>query len=115
MWKQNKAWLINKHSVSCTLILRLLVVTAVTLLFSIFLALERVWADSMIKNVTVGNIPASVAFNPSNGYTYVTNVDSNTVSVIDGSTNTVIDTIPMGEWLAAKNSDSQQIVSTKKL
>jgi YVTN family beta-propeller protein len=87
--------LINKHSVSCTLILRLLVVTAVALLFSIFLTLERVWADS-IKNVAVGNIPASVAFNPSNGYTYVTNVDSNTVSVIDGSTNTVIDTIPCG-------------------
>ena len=104
MWKQNKAWLINKHSVSCTLILRLLVITAVTLLFSIFLVLERVWADSMIKNVAVGNIPASVAFNPSNGYTYVTNVYSNTVSVIDGSTNTVIDTIAIGEWLAAKNS-----------
>ena len=43
------------------------------------------------------NIPDSVAFNPSNGYTYVTNVDSNTVSVIYGSTNTVIDTIPIGE------------------
>jgi YVTN family beta-propeller protein len=35
---------------------------------------------------------------------YVTNVYSNTVSVIDGSTNTVIDTIAIGEWLAAKNS-----------
>jgi YVTN family beta-propeller protein len=51
----------------------------------------------MIKNVAVGNIPASVAFNPSNCYTYVTNVDSNTVSVINGSTNTVIDTIPVSE------------------
>lgn len=56
----------------------------------------------MIKNVAVGNIPASVAFNPSNYYTYVTNVDSNTVSVINGSTNTVIDTIHVSEWLAAK-------------
>jgi YVTN family beta-propeller protein len=74
----------------------LLVVTAVASLFNIFW-LERVWADSMIKNVAVGNIPASVAFNPSNYYTYVTNVDSNTVSVINGSTNTVIDTIPVSE------------------
>ena len=100
---QNKASLIKKHSVSCTLILHSLVVAVVALLFSISLGLERVWADSIIKNIPMDNIPTGVTFNPSNGYTYVTNVDSNTVSVIDGSTNTVIDTIPVGEWLAAKN------------
>jgi len=34
-----------------------------------------------------------LAYNPSNGFVYVTNADSNTVSVIDGSDNTVVDTI----------------------
>ena len=76
-----KIRLIDKETTlsSCTLILHSLVVVAVALLFSISLGLERVWADYMIKNVVVANIPIGVAFNPSNGYTYVTNVDSNTV------------------------------------
>jgi YVTN family beta-propeller protein len=51
----------------------------------------------MIKDMAVDSIPIGVAFNPANDYTYITNMDSNTVSVIYGSTNTVIDTIPISE------------------
>jgi len=40
--------------------------------------------------------PAGVAYDPSNGYIYVTNVFSGTVSVINGATNAVIATIPVG-------------------
>jgi len=40
--------------------------------------------------------PVGVAYDPSNGYIYVTNFGSGTVSVINGATNTVIATIPVG-------------------
>ena len=42
------------------------------------------------------NRPIGVAFDSSNGYVYVTNDGSNSVSVINGSTNTAIKTIGVG-------------------
>jgi YVTN family beta-propeller protein len=70
---------------------------AVALLSGTFLGLKRAWAGSVIENIHVGDTPTAVAYDWDNGCTYVTNADSNTVSVIDGSTNTVIDTISVGE------------------
>ena len=52
----------------------------------------------------MGWSPLGVAFNPSNGNIYVANHYSKTVSVIDSSTNMVIDTIPVGEGQAAAAS-----------
>jgi YVTN family beta-propeller protein len=46
--------------------------------------------------ISVGNTPAEIAFDPANGNLYVTNFVDNTVSVISGSTNQVIATIPVG-------------------
>ena len=40
--------------------------------------------------------PWGIAYDPSNGYIYVADTGSNTVSVIDGANNTVIATIPVG-------------------
>ena len=40
--------------------------------------------------------PSGVAFNPSSNFIYVVNIDSVTVSVIDSSTNTVVDNIIVG-------------------
>jgi YVTN family beta-propeller protein len=69
-------------------------VTALALLLpSTFLGLERAWADSVIKTITVGSGPYGAVFHPDNGYIYTANVASNSVTVIDGSTNTVIATI----------------------
>jgi len=48
-------------------------------------------------NTSNGMGPWGIAYDPSNGYIYVTNLDSNTVSVINGKTNTVIATIPVGQ------------------
>ena len=42
--------------------------------------------------------PWGIAYDPSNGYLYVTDWGSGTVSVINGKTNTVIATIPVGIW-----------------
>jgi YVTN family beta-propeller protein len=57
--------------------------------------------DGKFKNTTVANIPvqkypSSIAINPSTNRLYVPNYYSNTVSVIDGSSNRVIDTVSVG-------------------
>ena len=53
-------------------------------------------AGFVIATIPVGSSPAGIAFNPDNGFLYVANLDSNTVSVIDPATNTVVVTIPVG-------------------
>ena len=53
-------------------------------------------ADSVTSTVTVGIQPEGIAFDPTNGYLYVANFGSGTVSVIDGSTNTVVTTVTVG-------------------
>jgi YVTN family beta-propeller protein len=43
-----------------------------------------------------GSAPFGIAFNPNNGNMYMTNFNTDSVSVISPSTNTVISTIPVG-------------------
>ncbi len=51
----------------------------------------------VIDTIPVGNNPRGIAFNPINGNLYVTNSIFDTVSVIDGTTNTVVGSpIPVG-------------------
>ncbi|MGC8689816.1 MAG: hypothetical protein ACP5UG_07235, partial [Thermoplasmata archaeon] len=47
-------------------------------------------------NTLQGFYPDGAAFDSSNGYVYVTNCGSNSVSVINGATNKVIANIPVG-------------------
>jgi len=49
--------------------------------------------------------PWGIAYDPSNGYIYVADVGSNTVSVINSATNTVIATIPVGKGPARVTYD----------
>jgi YVTN family beta-propeller protein len=51
---------------------------------------------TVIARIRVGRNPAGIAYNPFNGYIYVANSLSDTVSVIDPNTNTVVATIPVG-------------------
>ena len=82
---------------SYLLILTLLAAMASALLLSsTFLGLKVAWADFMINNIHINDTPTGIAFDSANGYTYVTNADLGTVSVIGGSTNTVIKNMPMG-------------------
>jgi YVTN family beta-propeller protein len=81
--------LTKKHA-SYTLILTLFLALVLS---STSLGVESAWADSVSKTITVGTGPYGDLFNPNNGYVYVANVASNSVSVIDGSTNTVVATI----------------------
>src|SRR2546427_277349 len=49
---------------------------------------------TVVANVTVGNSPQGVAHDSGNGYVYVANWGSDTVTVIDGTT--VVATVPVG-------------------
>jgi len=51
----------------------------------------------VIATIGVGDFPLDVAFTPDGGHAYVTNADSDTVSVIDTATNTVSATITVGD------------------
>ena len=70
-------------------------------------------ADSTIATITVDKGPYGAVFDPDNGYIYTANVAAGSVSVIDGKTNKVIDTItePAGQTPRelAFNSDNGYI------
>jgi YVTN family beta-propeller protein len=48
--------------------------------------------------LNVGSYPYGVAISPDNTTVYVANINSNNVSVIDTTTNTVTATVPVGQW-----------------
>src|SRR5438067_34051 len=52
------------------------------------------WGGSVVGTLPVGNQPYGVAYDSGNGYVYVANYNSNTVSVISGTI--VVTTIPVG-------------------
>jgi YVTN family beta-propeller protein len=54
--------------------------------------------NNVQKNIPVGLHPTGIAINPKTNMIYVTNEYSNTVSVIDGTTYTVVNTISVGRW-----------------
>jgi YVTN family beta-propeller protein len=56
--------------------------------------------NTVVANVSAGAYPIAAAYDSGNGYIYVTNLDSNTVSVISGTT--LIDTV---HNLRTSNSD----------
>ena len=59
------------------------------------LAVGPAVADTSVST-PVGSNPRGMVFDPVNGDVYVGNYGGNSVSVIDGSTNTVVDTIDLG-------------------
>jgi YVTN family beta-propeller protein len=74
---------------------------AVLLQSVIFLGLGKAKAicvNTVIATIPVGAFPSLVAFDLRNGDLYVSNHESNTVSVINGATNKVIATIPVGAF-----------------
>jgi YVTN family beta-propeller protein len=76
--------------------------------------------------VRVGSSPTGVAVNPATGLVYVSNYDSNTVSVISESSDSVVATIPVGlspngvafdpvtneVWVANESSFTLSVIST---
>ena len=54
--------------------------------------------NTVIANISVGEGPYGILYDPSNGYIYVTNTAQNNVSVIDGANNTLIASINVGAY-----------------
>src|SRR6266487_1738619 len=69
-------------------------VFAASLTLALCLATAALGAS--LKSIPVGNLPTSVAANQNTNRIYVSNLTDNTVSVIDGASDTVIATIPVG-------------------
>ena len=67
-----------------------------TIVFSSEIGTANAQKYSVIATIPVDSSPFGVAVNTRNGLVYVTNADSNTVSVIDSANNTVIATITVG-------------------
>ena len=61
-----------------------------------WLSSNMINAGSVSNTITVGSNPIGISFNPSGTLAYVTNFGSDTVNVINPSTNTVINTITVG-------------------
>lgn len=64
-------------------------------LFTSGILAHAVFADTVVATIPVGQIPMHDTTNPNTNKIYVSNQQSNTVSVINGSTNNVIKTIPV--------------------
>ena len=79
----------NKHGV-----LILSIIIPIFLLTSLSINALPAYADAVIGTVNVGSNPISVDINTSTNKIYVANRGDNTVTVIDGSTNMDIATIP---------------------
>ncbi len=59
-------------------------------------------AETSPITIRVGNAPNGIAFDPLNGNLYVANFETGTVSVINGTTNSVIATVKLGPDLLGK-------------
>jgi len=53
-------------------------------------------ANTIVATIPVGKTPAGIAISPDSTTVYVSNLGSDTVSVIDAATNTVTFIIPVG-------------------
>ena len=63
-------------------------------------------AAQTVVAIPVGSAPSLVAVDRASNLIYVTNAGDNSVSVIDGATNTVIDTVPVASFPQAIVVDS---------
>lgn len=76
-----------------------LTIVFASILFTSFGVIHNAFADQVIATIPVGNNPYGIGVNPNTNMIYVSNFGNNTVSVIDGSTNNVVSTIPLGNFL----------------
>jgi len=73
------------------------VVISICLVGTIYKTHAQLSFHSNIPGIKVGNLPTCIFANPDRNLIYVCNGASDTISVIDGTTNTVISTIFVGE------------------
>ncbi len=90
--------MIKKQAFSCSLS----IIVFITLVLSCSnLIPKKVLADSAVHTINVDRVPFIVVYNPDNNNVYVSSFGSNTISVINSSSNTVISTISVGNGSSA--------------
>ena len=77
--------------------LTFLVLIATLTISTIISSMEGAWADFLLKTVVTGQYPIAFEYNPNNHDIYVADYDSDRISVIDGITNEVTNTIRVGD------------------
>jgi YVTN family beta-propeller protein len=91
-----------RRKVTSSATLLSVVLSTILTLSAIYSGIGIAKADSVIATIPLGNgeeanVPEGIAFDSANGNLYVTNSRGDDVSVISGSTNTVVgNTIPVG-------------------
>lgn len=93
---------------------RITISTAIVLLISCLLAAgfpPQTRAQTVTGAVKVGDGPRGLAANPATNRIYVANENGDSVSVIDGGSDTVIATVPVGDLPSgvAVNPDTNRI------
>src|ERR1700687_567283 len=67
--------------------------------FAVTLALSLTsLAQTVVATIPVGSVPSAVAVNSKTNLIYVANAGDNTVSVIDGATNTIKDVVNVAQF-----------------
>ncbi len=88
--KDYKDYKINSFNIRSIIILSTFAILILYLSNTfLFENLKHAWADSVIANITVGDRPNGVAYDPDSGEIYVSNWGSSTVSVINTTTHQV--------------------------
>ena len=78
-----------------TPVVRLAIISLSLLLLLMFNITDRALGDALIATVPVSGPPFWATYVPDNGKIYVTQTNSGHISVIDGTTNSVVNTIAM--------------------
>jgi YVTN family beta-propeller protein len=76
--------------------MRFLFNAGVAMFGSIAMIASQTYAASKVVSIPVGSVPTQIGLNATTNRIYVANLTSNNVSVIDGTTETVIATVPVG-------------------
>ena len=74
------------------------VIASILILGIILMTAEPVSAQTVVATISVGDGPSGVAVNPDTDLVYVADQNDDTVSVIDGETNSVVATISVGSF-----------------
>lgn len=82
-------------SLFSTPVVRLAIISLSLLLMLMFNITDRALGDALIATVPVSGPPFWATYVPDNGKIYVTQTNSGHISVIDGTTNSVVNTITM--------------------
>lgn len=96
----------NNHTISKAILLLIIILS-----FNVMCSLKIGFTQNIVEVINVDNGPNSIAINTITNNVYVANLDSNTITVINGSTNKISNTISVnGNPWAIDINEEQNII-----